>query len=616
MLNYFEQSERAKQSYEDKARQAYLHYCSHIDKMAMKLPSQVYEPYLFSAVQTQVTRMAQALFQNEPFLQFLPRGRTTQDQAENLTALFQYHWNERRPRLPVTELLLQMKLFGTAYAVTYWKHEEKMQGFWRNVIRAVQVPMTDAMGLPQLDPMTGMPMMRNQAVQSRVYQTSKVTTVDSPWFDILHFTEAFPNAAKPNVTDYGSWFFALRRRDRAYIKQRKESRDWNPEMCAMLLDGNAPTGGEEAMARVNSTMRWQEQRGFGAGCTRERLEANEVFEELEYFDDRCYAVIINRQYVVCYRDNPFAHGEIPILHVKNYPLPNEHFGLSDFQIVERLIYHLQDMRNASATEAQMRVHPPLIVNHNTNIKEVKFRPGAIWRVTAENSITPLQLPTSGIQVAEQQVQGARSSVNDALATSDAYRGQMEDSATKATAITQAVQGAGIRIQDQIDRFEEEFTRRLGDHYRRLIQQFQDYDVQVRVTQSPLSEPVNVSMDNLYDADCDTIPRAGNSQIKALEEKRIIDLYQMAMQAQEPNADRRALWEAVVERVAPGQKQLLTRPEEVVQQEMMAMQQYLQSPAVTDSSGQGMTPPTQGSGSALDEGNEEYTKELAHAANPA
>lgn len=616
MLRYFDQAERAKQSYEDKARQAYLHYCSHIDKMTMQTASQVYEPYLFSAIQTQVTRMTQALFQNDPFLQYLPRGRTNSQQAKDLTALFSYHWNERRPRGPVAELILQMKLFGTAYAVTYWKHEEKTQGFWRNRVRTVQVPILDEMGLPQLDPMTMQPLMRNQAVQSKVFERTKVTSVDSPWFDPIHFTEAFPNAEKPNITDAGSWFFAKRRRDRAYVKQRQDSRDWNPEMCKLLLgEGDATSGGDSDRGRQNSPASWQEQRGFGVGTAPERLAANQIFEELEYFDDRCYAVIVNRRFVVCYRDNPFAHGEIPILHLKNYPLPNEHFGLSDFQIVEKLIYHLQDMRNASATEAKMRVHPPLIVKHDTNIKEIKFKPGAIWRITSDNGVVPLQLPTSGIQVAEQQVGGCRDSINDALSTSDAYRGQMEESATKATAITQAVQGAGIRIQDQIDRFEEDFTRRLGDHYRRNIQQYQDYDVQVRVTDSPLSDPVTVAMDNLYDADCDSIPRAGNSTIKALEEKRIIDLYNMAVQSQEPNADRRALFEAVVERVAPGQKQILVRPEEVVQAEMQAMQQYMQSPAVTEPSN-GAVPPTQESQSSLSEGDEEYSKELAHAANPA
>lgn len=612
MLQYFDQAERAKLPYEDKARQAYLHYCSHINNMVQKTASQVYEPYLFSAIQTQVTRMTQALFSNEPFLQFLPRGRTTQDQARNLTALFQYHWQERRPRLPVTELLLQMKLFGTAYAVTYWRHEEAMRGFWRNVVRTVPVPVTDEMGMPVVDPMTGMPQMRNQAVQSRVFQTSNVTVCDSPWFDVLHFTEAFPSAHKPDITDYGAYFFARRFRDRAYVTQRQESRDWNPEMCKLLLEKSTARFGENSMGRTNSTSAWQEQRGFATGNT-EQLSGNDVFEELEYFDAKCYAVIVNRQFVVCYRDNPFAHGEIPILHLKNYPLPNEHFGLSDFQIVEKLVYHLQEMRNASATEAKMRVHPPLIAKSDTNLKEIKFAPGAIWRVTSDNGIIPLQLPTSGIQVAEQQVMGARTSINDALSTSDAYRGQMEEAATKATAITQAVQGAGIRIQDQIERFEQEFTVRLGDHYRRLIQQYQDYDVQVRVTQSPLSDPVTVAMDDLYDADCDTIGRAGDSQIRALEEKRIIDLYQMAVQAQEPNADRRAMFEAVVERVAPGQKQLLVRPEEVVQQEMMAMQQYMQSPVI-DQQGQGFTPPTQENQSALNSADEEYTKELGHAAN--
>lgn len=623
---------KGKQERDDMARRAYKAFRCALNPANHNFISKVVDPRWFTSVATAVAREFQALFQSPPFLQYRPRGGSDAAAANALTLLFDMFFQERRPKAPIFELLLQRTLFGTAYAICYWKEDWRAVGRHEDTTEPVYLHDEES-GEEVLDPVNGEPIVVSE-VPTRKFVTKRQKVCDAPWFDPVHFLHAYPDWESPEVR--GSRFFIHERpRSREYVRMMGRSGRWKKKAVEMALESPwLGDDGGELVGQVNSVIRWQEEVGVLSAGSVERCNAGELFIVSERWTERGVTTYLNRTFVVDHRPNPYAHGEIPVLTIKQNWMPGEHFGMSAFEPIEKLLRHLDTMLNAGATEAQLSVHPPLLVGPDVKADQLLFAPGKLWRVNDPmKSVVPLQRPSHGIEIADGQANGARAMIDDALATSEALRGALPGREQTAAAVNTSVQGAGIRMQLNVELFEESFTIPLGDFYRSMICQFLDYEVQLRVTDDPSMPPLQIGPDQLYDLDADTVPTPSSTQAKELELKRLIDLTTMLLNFSQQgivqNVNFNSLVETIIELTTPRYKsRIIKSPEQVqAEQQQAMMQQQMggappgappapgQAPAQTNIENQrGATPQSSG-GRAMksnDGGTEEMAKDQAEA----
>lgn len=569
-----QESAHGKRPSEEIGRRAYKAYRAYLDAAKHNYPTHVIIPYFYTTVETKLARMMQKLFGGGPFLYYQPKGRTKSRQAELLTASFEYHWNERRPMLEVRDNLKTAIFFGSSYACTSWREE------WRWVNQWVDVTTEEEF---EVDPLTGETMSIPVTVQEERTELRK--TIDNAWFDNIPFPDAFPDWKRPTVRE-GRYFARRLYVDRKYVQDQIRAKRWKRRVAQQLLDSSKPfvvAGDFDAGASVAASYRWAEEVGHTlSDGSDDDLDCGRLFEVIEHWSPAGVATVVNRSYVVAADDNPFSHGRYPILQYKNKSLPGEHFGLSDFEVVEKIYVHMQEMANANGTEALMSAFPPILARDGAvDITQLVYYPGAIWKFTADKDIQHFERPNSGIEASAQQLGQSKMVIDDTLGTSEAFRGMANPRAT-ATATTQAMQSAGVRIEDDIANFEEQFSIELGDQYRSMIQQYQRKDITIRLSEDPQAEAITVTPGDIHDADTDTVPTAGSNNIKELELKRILDFWQICLQFQVPALDPYATAEVVAELTLPKYKNRIMRSREDAQQIMMQKQMVDQAAQQTES----------------------------------
>lgn len=568
------ESAAGKRSYEELGRRAYRAYRAYLDpsKHAENFDVEVLIPYFFTTLETKLSRIMQRLFGGGSFLSYRPRGATRAKQAELLSSLFDLHWMNRRPMAEVRDLLKSMMIFGTAYASTSWREEWRWVTEWQDIMQEMTF---------EVDPVTGEQMTVPVTTQQQQVLLRKVT--DGPWFDQVCFPNAFPDWKRPTAQEGRYWARRLWV-DREYVKDQLRSRRWKRRITKQILESEQPFSVDseyDAGEVTKESYRWMEEVGFGlADHSQDDIATGRLFEVIEHWSPAGVAVVVNRSYVVAADDNPFRHGKYPVIQVKNKSLPGEHFGMSDFEVVEKLYTHMQEMANANGQEALLSAYPVTLVREGVqNISKMRHKPGAIWRFNGDGDIIPYVRPTSGMDASASSMSQMKLAIDDTLGTSEAFRGMVNPRAT-ATATTQAMSSASGRLEDDIANFEEQFTLELGDQWRSLIQQFQSYDVQVRLSGDPQAEPVNVKPGDIHDADCDTMVGAGSSSIRELELKRVLEYWQTCLQFQVPAVDPYGAAEVVAELMLPKYKDRIMRPREdamaLIQQQMMIDQTAKQS----------------------------------------
>lgn len=591
------------------ARRSYKHYRSHLNAATHQFTTKVYDPYWFSAVNTAIARKMATLFGAGPFLTYLPRGRSDVGQARKYTLSFAYHWEKQKARSKVHNLQTQLHLFGTAYAAVFWAEE------WTECLDWVEDLIEMPVPTEEVDEF-GQPIETTVSTTARRLESVRRRTLNSPVFEPIHFLDAYPDWEAETV-DAGRYFIHAKLRSRDYVEEMMRTGTWNRAMCKQLLADSAEAfagSSTSSFGVEDSIIGWQQEVGLMASAG-EMLSAGRMFEVAEHITNQGVAVIVNRRYVVKYQKG-LPMGRKPILHIKHHHIPGEHYGMSDFEVVEKLIIHLQNMRNCSATEAVFSVFAPLLVKQSVTNKDLLvYKPGAKWPVTGPDDVRVLERPTQGIQVAEQQTGTARSAIDDALATSDAYRGALPGREQKATAITTSVQAAGIRLQLETELFEEAFTVPLGEMFRDLMKLMQDEKISVRITEEQ-GAVEEVYPEELYDCDLDVMPVAGSSQLKELETKRLLEFLQMAMNYPEAKEqlDIREALRVFAERLIPKDvNRIFLTPEQVAANQQQAMMQQMMMQQAQAQQQPGAPPPSNRMSDKPDDaGAEEMAKQQGEA----
>jgi len=545
--------QQAKRERLDFARRAYKQLRAYLDAARHPFPTRALEPKFFADMMSLVGREVQALFQSERLWEYRAVEDTEPELASLATANADRHLAARRPRAVLKEAILSRRLAGTAYLGWDWRTEEAWTCRWQDVVRQFPVGIGP----------DGQPILAEFMSQEWVEGPER--TVDSPWFEFIPLDEAFPDWTVPRLWDGGRYFIHRTWRDREWVEETARREGWDEDILARALDESGPA---DFMQAVDSALDWQRQVGFSADVRSEEVAGRKWFEIARMIEPGFVTVVLNEAFVVSRRRNPY--GRLNVLHLRNYVLPNEHFGMGDFEIIEKLLVSLQNMRNASETEALLSVFTPVLVRPGAEIRTIQYKPMAIWKGRDPADITYLPRPSQGVQIAEQQQQSARIAIDQAIGSSDMTRGALPQGDQKATGLSLAMQGGGVRLQDCVDDTNDCLVVPLGDAYHQMVSLWQSRDYLVRP--SPGLPPQRTNIERLRTAKLRAVPTTSSAQMAELHKKRLLELHALAVQTQEPSYKRAEGFRRVAETVVPDAANRLVKTDQEMQQERQQAEQ--------------------------------------------
>lgn len=592
----FEDAEEGKKPHDDIARRSYKHLRAYIDPKKWQFDTRIYPPKYTADLLTHVAREVQAVLQAPPPFRYLPRGGARFEQAKQMTDVVAYFTDV----IPIWEryrsALLQRRMFGTAWAHTHWRTEERIQAFWE------RTPVIDPLtGQPLIDPFTG------EVVEAQQFNRTRRTTYDGPWFTVLHWSEAFPDYMKETLRDddlNSDTFFCTRHmRPAKYLKAKAASGEWSPKMVRRALKSPITGQGSSFDGKVREalfqTLDWQAQVGLSKPHDQDCIAKRQWFEVVEMWTPETHTVVVNRAYVVLHRPNPFPHGRIPFVQLRNYHVPGEHYGMSDFELLESLITANVDMKNVEATNALYSAFPMMKHGPQINTRQLRYGIGAKIMVQGKEDVLEfMQHPPMGVDLAMKVRQSNSFDMDQTSGLSDALRGSGNTRGeTTATEASIAAQGAGLRSQDSIDTIDHTFTRDIADDFQWMIRAWLPHDVQVRITGDPMAPPMLIPIDELRDCSFTAIPTASSNQARLLQEKRMEQMYQLFVTTQEPNVDRRQLTRMYLELVFPEYAERILKPEQqVLMEQQQAMMMAANDPRAQGQNGSaGIVPGAQAQG---------------------
>lgn len=105
----------------------------------------------------------------------------------------------------------------------------------------------------------------------------------------------------------------------------------------------------------------------------------------EYRPDRWITFAPRHGVVLRDVPNPYKHGEIPVVHLKYYPLPDDLYGVSELEPVAKQIRALNAHLSAYSDTVALALRPPLMVNPiNTRMQTLSWDPEAKWLMNTPN----------------------------------------------------------------------------------------------------------------------------------------------------------------------------------------------------------------------------------------
>lgn len=563
---HFNAAKAMRSSVVDMAMKAHRQYCCIMrEEGKSKFFLRVHDPHFFATVTAQVASEAGALLSNPQILQYAPRGATSDEMAKYFTAAFDYHWNENpRCRAAIIDMSLQSHLYGTSLGVCYWHEDWRKFGYWKESV--------DQTLLPSIDEFGGLSMAPSNKV-SKEFVVERRKAKDSPWFKPLNFFSCYPDSEAETVRD-GRWFIYHERVSLSHVKSQRDSGAWGRRACNDILADPSEYSGRYHDERIREMLSSEAGLNIDPGVD----EKDPLIDVYEYFTPEGRATVVNGMKVVAFHEG-YVTGYYPIIHLRNHPTPGEFWGMSDLQIIESNILALQNIASAQATEVVLNIFRPLIVSDpGINLKEFRWEPGKVLRITSgdANAIKPMPMDPSGIQIGSQYTQEQRARIDIAVGASDVTRGSLPTRSQSATAVMQSTQHATLRQGPRIIELEDGLIRPIGENFRALIACCQSDDITARLPGSDAVVEIKAEMLNA-DLDLSVVPITGAQRMTELEQKRMLELGNLAMNFQVPTFNReefiRMIAESLIPRIAD---RIIMSPEQAQQQmmmqQMMAMQQ--------------------------------------------
>lgn len=441
VVDAFKVADEARKPREDKWKKFYELYRSHIEKRDDGL-SNLFIPIVFSAIETVLPRIVEAVFASRPYLAMLPREPEDVDNAKIMETLIDYQLVDKMNIVrKFSDFIRECLIYGTAVAKVTWRFETRP--------KIVRVPKYEVFGVKF----------------GETTQEEKTVFYDDPEFEPIDIFDFFID---PDATSIDDAAYCIQRsyRSLSYLKNQADNGIYeNIDKLEGVSGSGSLTSGERAS-----------DIGLGASSGGKKLEV------LEYWTDDRVITVVERQVVIRDIKNPYYHRRKPFINIVDIPVPHEFYGIGEVEPIEYMQYAYNDFVNQIMDNMNLSINKMWIANSQSDIDPTQLisKPGhVIWAEDVTGDLREVALSdTTGpafnmLGLIEQQTQNV-------LGVFDYIKGATPSRAETATTVTSLQEAANMRFKQKIRTIEVMGLRELGRFMIQLNQQFVDRERVIRI----------------------------------------------------------------------------------------------------------------------------------------
>ncbi len=311
-------------------------YRTFIDKNSYPHQARVFDPRVFRVIETITPRMVA----NEPTGSFYPVEKGDVDTTHILNAMVKYDWRRADMFPKQVNFIKCMLIFGTAFGRNYWdfREEEKTQ----------MVPKT---------------------VNGRLVWTPtnkkkiKVTAFDGPNFEVLNIYDCYPDPNSTNL-DNMRWFIYRMFKTVDELKAENDARGAEYWKNLDVLEKAFKDKKNKKSGVKPDNLQYREHRRTMLS-TQELLgqdDSNPDFTVLVRYTRKgwCFYVpefagVEGFSGIIREVENPYFHGDLPIVHGVDYPYPGELYGMGEIEPIDRIQRAINAVLNQRLDNVQLNL---------------------------------------------------------------------------------------------------------------------------------------------------------------------------------------------------------------------------------------------------------------------
>lgn len=351
-------------------------YRTYIDKNNYPHGAKVFDPRVFRVIETITPRMVA----NEPTGSFYPAESGDIATAEIFNALIKYDWRRAEMFPKMVNFCKSMLIFGTCFGRVHWDFRER-------------------------DKTRMKPKKLNGKLVWSPASTEKVavTEFDGPNFEVLNIYDCFPD---PNATglDNMRWFIYRTFRTLEELKAEQDARGGeyykNLDELAKLLEEDKQDRGEgtDGFAyKQPSYMQYREHRRVMLSTQEfhgKDASNPEVVVLIRYTRDKWVWLVPEFNLIIREVDNPYFHGELPLVHGVDYPYPGELYGMGEIEPLDRIQRAINAVLNQRLDNVQLTLRSMWKVKKNSGVDlhTLLSAPGNIVTTNDMNAVEPIEVP--------------------------------------------------------------------------------------------------------------------------------------------------------------------------------------------------------------------------------
>lgn len=345
-------------------------YRTYLDPNNYPHGAKVFDPRIFRVIETITPRMVA----NEPSGSFYPSEQGDVVTSKILNTLIKYDWRRAEMFPKLVNFVKSMLIFGTAFGRNYWDFREceKLQ-------------------------------MEPKKINGRMVWTPKnakkvkYTEFDGPNFEVLNIYDCFPD---PNATNLQNmrWFIYRTFKTLDELKKENDRRGVEYYKNLDVLEEKLNSKQKESRAAQtadDNQFRQHRRTMLGTQEFRGQDESREEFAILRRFEREMWVDIVPEYNVVIREEqNPYFHGELPIVYGVDYPYPGELYGMGEIEPVDRIQRAINAVLNQRLDNVQLTLRSMWKVKKNSGVDmhTLISAPGNVVTVDDMNSVEMLQVP--------------------------------------------------------------------------------------------------------------------------------------------------------------------------------------------------------------------------------
>jgi len=346
-------------------------YRCYIDSASYPHNARVFDPRIFRVIETITPKMVG----NEPTGSFYPteEGDVTTNQI--LNALIKYDWRRAVMFPKLVNFVKSMLLFGTAFGRNYWDFRERDK--------------------TQMEPKT----INGKTVWTPTSTKTVTQTVyDGPNFETLNIYDCFPD---PNSTslDNMRWFIYRQFKTLKELKDENDARGseyWtNLDKLKEAVEAKQKDDNKKSSRPADNTYREHRRVMLSTTELHGEDKSNPEFVVLiRYTGDRWLFAVPEYGIVIRDVENPYFHGQLPIVYGVDYPYPGELYGMGEIEPIDRIQRAINAVLNQRLDNVQLTLRTMWKVKKNSGVDlhTLVSAPGNIVTTDDMDSVDVIQTP--------------------------------------------------------------------------------------------------------------------------------------------------------------------------------------------------------------------------------